>query len=215
MNADSENTPLSATPVPENFKMKIASFLSLVTLLFIAGLTASVVGYQVKKAEWDRTAILMSTYESLGGTRAMLTDPRQSLTLTPSAMAAPNSERVAFATAFEVNERVRAYGLYRTLENTPVEHAASLASAMDAVGATEAANLVRQARAALSTTKSPAAGSSGTSNTTADLKPISAEAARLSKRYDRGLARATQLALFRFMHEHLSTNSERAKVAQY
>ena len=162
-------------------------------LLLASGVTASVFGYRVKMATLDRRGQLYHAYESLGGTRQMLIDPRTTLTAATRSAAANT-----FLSAYETNERGRSLGLYIEMQaSTPATTTGAIA-ALKEIGATDASLVVENSWSAfqeLPSTFNP-------DNPTA--VPVNAKAARLSKKYDRYVARDVDAKLYRFLVDHRS-----------
>lgn len=176
-----------ASPLRDNWKA--ISFMTL--LLLASGVTASVFGYRVKMATLDRRAQLFQAYESLGGTRQMLIDPRTTLT-SPSRSAAANT----FLVTYETNERGRSLGLYIEMQASTPALTKSAIAALKEIGATDASLVVENSWAAFEEMPS----TFNPENPTA--VPVNAKAARIAKKYDRYVARDVDAKLYKFLVDH-------------
>lgn len=186
----SDETPQrNSSPLRDNWKAM--GFMTL--LLLASGVTASVFGYRVKMATLDRRAQLYHAYESLGGTRQMLIDPRTTLTATHR-----NAAANTFLSAYETNERGRSLGLYIEMQaSTPATTTGAIA-ALKEIGAIDASLVVENSWSAFQEMPSTFNPESPTA------VPVNAKAARLSKKYDRYVARDVDAKIYRFLVEHRS-----------
>ena len=160
-------------------------------LLLMSAITATVAGYRIKTADKDRKAQLFSAYEQLGGTRERLVNIQQSMLSTAS-----EGARTTFLAAYEINERTRAFGLYRTLEFSKPENVSKIVAALNQIGATDHAKIVRDAWDARQ--EDPA---------TAHLQhpdegPVNPKSLRIAKQYTRSSARDVETKLFKFYVDH-------------
>lgn len=169
----------TASPIMSRFRGMVA----LVALLIVAGVSASVVGYRVKSAEWERTRTLDAHYQSLknqgaGGVGALVrgTQQRGEAAAGKAALAARDE---GFVLMYEVNEYARVSGLIPLLEVVPRERLLEAAEAFKEIGALDAAHIIQDALRALAEDSNPA------------------RAHRIAKRYNRSTARDTAVKLFR------------------
>jgi hypothetical protein len=178
-----EDAPLNS------LKRSWPAMLFLLFLLVVSGVTASVVGYKVKQADKDRRDSLTAAYQSTGGTPAILSDPA----LTAGRDELPSETRT-FVTAYELNERVRAYGLFRTFEHTIPSRVPAIIDALKAIGATEAMNCARETWGLMTGGQAPA------EDTPLGIS-TNAEAIRVAGRYDRYIIRDTESHLYAFVRK--------------
>ena len=109
---------------------------------------------------------------------------------------ATSPARTTFLAAYEINERSRAFGLYRTLEFTKPENVTKMISALEEIGAIDHAKIVQETWTARQ--EDPA-----TANLPhPDQGPVNAKAARISKQYTRRSARDVEAKLFKFYDDH-------------
>jgi len=109
---------------------------------------------------------------------------------------ASNPTRATFLAVYEINERSRAFGLYRTLEFSKPEGIAKVVAALNEIGATDHAKIVSDTAAARQ--EDPA-----TANLQhPDQGPVNPKAARIAKRYTRSSARDVETKLFKFYVDH-------------
>lgn len=169
----------TASPIMSRFRGMVA----LVALLIAAGVSASVVGYRVKSADWERTRTLESHYRTLknqgaqGATGLVRAEQRQGGVATGNSALAAREER--FVLMYEVNEYARVSGLIPLLEAVPRARLHEAAEAFEEIGALDAAHIIRDALTALAEDANPA------------------RAHRIAKRYSRSTARDTAVKLFR------------------
>jgi hypothetical protein len=163
----------------------------MIALLLASAITASVAGYRIKAADKDRKAQLYQAYEGLGGSRERLVNIEQTLLATQM-----NPERTTFLAVYEINERARAFGLYRTLEFAKSPNVTTTISALDAIGSTDPARILEASWNALQ--ENPA-----TANLPhPDQGPVNPKAARISKQYSRYAARDVETKLFKYYVDH-------------
>lgn len=160
-------------------------------LLVVAGVTASVAGYRIKLADKDRKAQLLQVYEKLGGSRDILLIPEKSIN-----QAQPDSDTYTFIAAYEINERSRAYGLYRTMEGVAPASVPGTIKALDTIGAKDPARVLENSWKAF---EEQPTHSAIPSNTAPLANP---KAARLAKKYDRYMARDVETNLFKYYEDH-------------
>ena len=177
----------NSSPLRDNWK----AMLFMTLLLLASGVTASVFGYRVKMATLDRRAQLYHAYESLGGTRQILIDPRTTLTA-PTRSAAANT----FIVTYETNERSRSLGLYIDMQASSPATTSSAIAALKEIGATDASLVVANSWAAFQEIPS----TFNPENPTA--VPVNAKAARIAKKYDRYVARDVDAKLYKFLVEN-------------
>ena len=186
------NTPASTevtkvSPLRENRP----AIVFMIVLLLVSAVTASVAGYRIKAADKDRKAQLYKVYERLGGSRERLVNIEQTLLATQM-----SPEKTTFLAVYEINERSRAFGLYRTLEFAKAPNVATTVAALDAIGSSDPARILEASWTALQ--ENPA---------TADLPhpdqgPVNPKAARISKQYSRYAARDVETKLFKYYVDH-------------
>ncbi len=157
-------------------------------LLIASGSTATVVGYKIKLADRDRKSQLLNAYSALGGSF----EKSKSLGTTLYNQSLTSDQNI-FATAYEVNERARTFGLYQVLETTPPQVLETALQGLWKINATESAKSSRDAWHALQ--EGRAAKHTGVDPT----------AARFARQYDRHLARDTELKLFKFLVDNRVT----------
>jgi hypothetical protein len=178
-------------PVSSPLVEQRASIIFMLFLLVVSAITATVVGFRVKSADIDRKAQLLATYTAFGGDFQKLT------TLGSSLYSDQNSaERNTFILAYEINERARAYGLYRVLETTPPPLMNTYIQSLFTIGATESAHSTEDAWHALQEPPPP--------GVPAPVKNMNPSAARFARQYDRYLARDTEVKLFTYLRDHQS-----------
>jgi hypothetical protein len=163
----------------------------MLVLLLASGITASVAGYRIKIADKDKKAQLFQAYEALGGTRERLVNIEQSMLTTPFSPA-----RTTFIAVYEVNERARSFGLYRTLEFAKAPNVSTIISSLDQIGAKDPARIIEE------TWKVMQDGSGANYLSHPDQGPTNPKAARISKQYSRYAARDVETKLFQFYTEH-------------
>jgi hypothetical protein len=176
-------------PIPSPLVEQRASILFMLFLLVISAITATVVGFRVKSADMTRKAQLLETYSAFGGDFQKLTRLGTSLFSDQN-----SAERNTFILAYEINERARAYGLYRVLETTPPNLMERSIQSLFTIGATESAHSTEDAWRAL---QEPAP-----SGAAAPVKNVNPTAARFARQYDRYLARDTEVKLFTYFRDH-------------
>jgi hypothetical protein len=201
---------MTVSPIREN--ARAVAFL--LGLLIVAGVTATIVGYRVKSADWERKAQLLTTYERLGGSFKTLMTPGVSLLAPQQGGPQDGSQRVftepqrGFVAVYELNQRAREYGLINVLETTNKESLDRAVSTLSEIGASEAARTVSDARSAL--TEPVAAdglpmavskGSSGSQSAPTTAAPR-AKAQRFAKQYGRPMARETEVKLYGYLSSH-------------
>jgi hypothetical protein len=163
----------------------------MISLLVIAGVTASIAGYRIKAADKDRKAQLLRAYEQLGGSRDILIIPEQTINQAPS-----DSEASTFIAAYEVNERSRALGLYRYMEGVAPASVPSTIKALDTIGANDPARVLENSWKAFE--EQPTHSAIPSKNA-----PLAnPQAARLAKKYDRYMARDVETKLFKYFVDH-------------
>ena len=91
---------------------RLIGFGFLVSLLILAGTTASIVAYRIKSIEWSTRSGLDQAYKKL------VANPEDPSILKPFVETELTSSQ-KFAAGYEFNQYVRAYGLYKTLEDIP------------------------------------------------------------------------------------------------
>jgi hypothetical protein len=189
---DSEtNTPRSrfrSSPLKENW----SGVAFLLALLLAAGITATVVGYRVKKADWDRKAQLLATYEALGGSFEGLLTPSQTVLNLPL-----SPEQRTFAAIYEVNQRARDYGVLTVIDNSSRENVKFAITSLEEIGATEASRTFEDTLRALDEAPS---GTDRASNT---------EALRRARQYGRPMSRDTEAKLFKYLDQNRSKVMQR------
>lgn len=177
----------SPSPLRENW----TALVFMVALLLASGLTASIVGYRIKQADRHRKAQLLEAYSSLGGSREKLVNIEQTLLGSQLSRA-----KLTFLAAYEVNERSRAFGMYRWMEFSTPETVKQVVTALDEIEARDAARIVEASWSAI------AESGFGATGTHPDQKPVNPKAARISKKYDRYVAREVETKLFQFLSAH-------------
>ncbi len=177
----------SPSPLRENW----TALVFMIALLLASGLTASVVGYRIKQADRHRKAQLVEAYSELGGSREKLVNIEQTLLGSQ-----PSHEKLTFLAAYEVNERSRAFGMYRWMEFSTPETVKKVVTALDNIEARDAARIVEASWSAFveSGVKELA--------THPDQRPVNPKAARISKKYDRYVARDVETKLFQYLSAH-------------
>lgn len=175
--------PSPSSPLRDN----VWAMVFMATLLLMSAITASVAGYRIKMADKDRKAQLYEAYERLGGTRERLVNIEQSMI-----SSATTPARATFLASYEINERTRAFGLYRVLEFAKSDNVSKIIASLEEIGATDHAKIVNEAWAAR--LEDP---------TTANLQhpdqgPMNPKAARIAKQYTRRSARDVEAKLFKF-----------------
>lgn len=178
-NAAPSTSPSS--PLKENW----SGVVFLMALLLAAGITATVVGYRVKKADWDRKAQLLATYQALGGSFEGLMTPSQ--TILGQAL---SPEQRTFAAIYEVNHRAREYGVLTVIDNSSRENVKLVISSLESIGATEASRTIEDTLKALD--EAPP----GTE------RAANADALRRSRQYGRPMARDTEAKLFKYLDQN-------------
>lgn len=183
MTAEIPQNTSPASPLRDN----VWAMVFMAILLLMSAITASVAGYRIKMADKDRKAQLYEAYERLGGTRERLVNIEQSMIAS-----ATTPVRGTFIAVYEINERTRAFGLYRVLEFSKADTISKIIAGLDEIGATDHAQIVKDAWAARQ--EDP---------TTANLQhpdqgPMNPKAARIAKQYTRRSARDVEAKLFKF-----------------
>ncbi len=163
----------------------------MLALLLASAITASVAGYRIKAADKDRKAQLYQAYAALGGSRDRLVNIEQTLLSTPM-----SHEKTTFLAVYEINERTRAFGLYRTLEFAKSPNVTTTIAALDTIGSNDPARIVEVSWKALQ--EDPATASLSHP----DQGPVNPKAARLSKQYSRYAARDVETKLFKYYVDH-------------
>lgn len=163
----------------------------MIGLLLASGITASIAGYRIKLADKDRKAQLSHAYQGLGGNRDRLVNIEQTLLSTPT-----TPQKTTFLAAYEINERARSFGLYRTLEFSKAADVATTIRSLNEIGATDPARIIEESWKAIK--ENPA-----TANLShPDQGPVNPKAARISKKYGRHAARDVEAKLFKFFVDH-------------
>lgn len=183
MKDETETERAAPSPLRDN----VTAIIFMAVLLLMSAITASVAGYRIKMADKDRKAQLYAIYENLGGTRERLVNIEQSMISSASSPA-----RGTFIAVYEINERTRAFGLYRTLEFSNTENVSKTVSSLEEIGATDHAKIVRDTWAARQ--EDPVTAKL----THPDQGPVNAKAARIAKQYTRRSARDVETKLFKF-----------------
>lgn len=173
----------TSSPLRDN----LSAMVFMVVLLLMSAITASVAGYRIKMADKDRKAQLYAAYEGLGGTRERLVNIEQSMIAS-----ATNPVRATFIAVYEINERTRAFGLYRVLEFAKEENISKIIAGLQEIGATDHARIVKDAWAARQEDPSTA------NLQHPDQGPMNPKAARIAKQYTRRSARDVEAKLFKF-----------------
>jgi hypothetical protein len=187
MNEDHPQSNSDSSPLRDN----LTAMIFMAFLLLMSAVTASVAGYRIKMADKDRKAQLYAAYEGMGGSRERLVNIAQSLIASATSPA-----QTTFLAAYEINERSRAFGLYRTLEFSKPENVTKMIAALEEIGATDHAHIVKDAWTARQ--EDPA-----TANLThPDDGPVNAKSARIAKQYTRRSARDVETKLFKFYADH-------------
>ena len=187
MTTPASNEARAPYPIRENR----SAIVFMIILLLASAVTASVAGYRIKAADKDRKAQLFQAYEKLGGSRERLVNIEQTLLSTPM-----GPEKTTFLAVYEINERSRAFGLYRTLEFSKAPNVATTISALDAIGSSDPARILEASWGALQ--ENPA-----TANLPhPDQGPVNPKAARISKQYSRYAARDVETKLFKYYVDH-------------
>jgi hypothetical protein len=150
-----------------------------------AGITATVVGYRVKKADWDRKAQLLTTYEALGGTFETLVTPSQTILGHDL-----SREQRTFAAAYEINQRARDYGVLTFIDKSSPENVRLTVSSLAEIGAIEASRTLED------TLKALEAAPPGTE------RADNPEALRRARQYGRPMARDTEAKLFKYLDQN-------------
>jgi hypothetical protein len=163
-------------------------------LLLVSGITASVVGYKVKRADIDRKAQLLAAYELQGGSFAGVMT-LSSTTATPNDYSLGNIYRATY----ELNERARKVGLYATLETTPAFAVELALLGLEKLGSTECLMVVREAWQIFQNERGQTASGG-----------IIPSASRIAKRYDRAHARDVEVKLFKLLTENRAELSQKA-----
>jgi len=171
-------TNRSSSPI----KQQWSAVTFLLCLLLAAGVTATVVGYRVKKADWDRKKQLLTTYEALGGSFETLMTPSKSV-LTPELSEAKRT----FASVYETNQRAREYGVFAVVDSSPPENLTVAITSLAQIGATEASRTLEDTRKAL---QAAAPDTPRSSNT---------QAQKFARQYGRPMARDTEAKLFKYL----------------
>lgn len=186
-NKTDDLTPRRSFPLSENW----GAVVFMMVLLLASAITASVAGYRIKAADKDRKAQLYQAYEGLGGSRERLVNVEQTLLATHM-----NPEKTTFLAVYEINERARAFGLYRTLEFAKTPNVTTTITALDTIGSTDPARILEASWNALQ--EDPA-----TKNFPhPDQGPVNPKAARISKQYSRYAARDVETKLFKYFVDH-------------
>jgi hypothetical protein len=157
-------------------------------LLAAAGVTATVVGYRVKKADWDRKKQLLATYEALGGSFETLMTPSKSV-LTPE----QSDTQRTFASVYETNQRAREYGVFSVIDSSSAEHLTVAITSLAQIGANEASRTLEDTRKAL---QAAAPDTPRSANT---------QAQKFARQYGRPMARETEAKLFRYLDTNRAT----------
>ncbi len=181
---ESTTPPGSASP-SSPLKQNWSAVVFLLALLLAAGITATVVGYRVKKADWDRKRQLLTTYQLLGGSFETSVSPSQ--TILGGELTA---EQRIFASVYEVNQRVRDYGLLAVINSSARENVELAASSMAQIGATEASRTIEDTLKALN---EAARGAEHAENK---------EALRRARQYGRPMTRDTEAKLFKYLDQN-------------
>lgn len=159
------------------------SIVFMLFLLIVSGFTATVVGYRVKSADFNRKAELLKHYQTLGGSYQLAHQLGASVFKLDDP---PENRR--FVSIYQLNCRARAVGLYQVLETTNSEELNEALAGLYAIGATEGARSFEDAWREFKTTKreqSPV------------KEGVNPKALRFAKQYDRYLVRDTEVKLFR------------------
>ena len=176
---------------PSPIKQNWTAIVFMIALLLASGLTASVVGYRIKQADRYRKAELLQAYSELGGSREKLVNIEQTLLGTPLSQA-----KLTFLSVYEVNERSRAFGMYRWMEFSTPETVKKVITALNDIEARDAARIVEASWSAF------AESSANETATHPDQRPVNPKAARISKKYDRYVARDVETKLFQYLSSH-------------
>ena len=192
MNATSGNETLDKSATPSSpLRENWGAVIFMIILLLASGITASVAGYRIKAADKDRKAQLYQAYEGLGGNRERLVNIEQTLLATPM-----NPEKTTFLAVYEINERARAFGLYRALEFAKGPNVTTTIAALDTIGSTDPARILEASWNALQENPATAHLSHP------DQGPVNPKAARISKQYSRYAARDVETKLFKYYVDH-------------
>jgi len=183
--------PSPAAHTPSPIRENWTAVVFMIALLLASGLTASIVGYRIKQADRDRKAQLFRAYEAIGGDRERLVNLEQTLLGTPL-----SHERETFLAVYEVNERSRAFGLYRWMEFSKPETIEKAVAALDEINAHDPARVVEASLTAIRE------GPPAPTATHPDQTPVNPKAARISKKYDRYVARDVETKLFIYLNAH-------------
>jgi hypothetical protein len=173
----SEQKFAPTSPLKENW----AAMIFMLCLLLAAGVTASFVGYRVKKADWDRKAQLLAAYEALGGSFETLMAPSKTIMRPPL-----SPEQLTFVAAYQTNQRAREYGVFTIIQSSTREDLALAVSSLAEIGAVEASRTIEDTIRELDTSPN------------SDPKTNQA-AQRYARQYGRPMGRETEAKLFRYL----------------
>jgi hypothetical protein len=177
-----ESTSTSSATRYSPLKDNWSAVVFMLCLLLAAGITATIVGYRVKKADWDRKGQLLATYKALGGSFETLMDPSKTI-LTPQL----SNEQRTFVVAYEINQRAREYGVFTVIDNSSRENLALAVSSLAGIGAFEASRTLDDTIKALD-------GAPHAADRTANV-----EAQRYARQYGRPMSRETEAKLFKYL----------------
>lgn len=178
----------SRSPLRDNW----VAIVFMVALLFISGVTASVVGYKIKTADRQRKADLLGAYTQLGGSFESSLSPGQTA-LRPSM----NEQQKVFVATYELNERARKIGLYRVLETTPAENLDIAQEGMMSMDAKEGGLTLKDSLVAFR-------------DMPTNSKSLNPTAERFARQYDRYLARDTEAKLYKYLVDNRAAIEKRS-----
>lgn len=181
------------SPLRENW----VGVVFMVCLLLVAGITATVVGYRVKRADWDRKAQLLAAYEALGGNFETLMTPSQTI-ISPQL----SHEQQVFVTTYEVNQRAREYGVFTVIDNTPREKIDFVIKSLAEIGASEASRTIDDTIKALDRAQQDSALQAAPAAATPSGRERNSAAQRYARQYRRPMSRETEAKLFQYYHRN-------------
>lgn len=175
------------TPTMDSNRQResFAGFFGLVVLLLLSGITASVVGYKIKSADYQRKDTLQKTYLALGGI------PEKPILATSDLNPSTLTDQQIVILAYEVNQHVRGFGLATLLKSVPNARWSSVEEALDRIEADDAAEILREAVTAYTTNPTVAP--------TDETLPSSVN--KLARQYTSKVARGVEAKLFKYAVE--------------
>lgn len=118
---------------------RLIGFGFLVSLLILAGTTASIVAYRIKSIEWSTRAGLEQAYKKLVPNRE---DPTVIHPVTGTEFTPVQK----FVMTYEFNKYVKAYGLYKTLQDLPPQNLELVESVLKDFKNSDAAGIIDDVR---------------------------------------------------------------------